>query len=202
MKSRRNPFSLGRAAREGVDRDETGRLLRCTQTLSRKAGEGFLILGLMLAVASMLVACAPETPPSVSAQSVSSQPEASRHVRNRFFHREDSAVTREEPGPHEGTGMTTAYRYFDDVTDAKVIFRKRALHRGASIGMHVLSHDEVYYVVGGRGELQVDDTTIEVGPGSATFMHEGADVGIRQVGDEDLVVIVAYPPATKPSAAK
>lgn len=161
--------------------------------LPRSIGKG----GALTATLLVLAACAPEAPTPPSAQ-----PEASRHVRNRFFYREDSAVTREEPGPHEGTGTTTAYRYFDDVTDAKVIFRKRALHPGASIGMHVLSHDEVYYVVSGRGELKVDDTTVEVGPGSATFMHEGADVGIRQVGDEDLVVIVAYPPATKSAIAK
>jgi mannose-6-phosphate isomerase-like protein (cupin superfamily) len=121
--------------------------------------------------------------------------QSSRHVRNRFWLKEDSQVQRTEPGPHEGTGSTTAYRYFDEVEDAKVIFRKRALHKGASIGMHVLSHDEVYYVVSGRGELRVDDRRAEVGPGSAAFMHEGADVGIRQLGDEDLVVIVAYPPA-------
>jgi hypothetical protein len=29
------------------------------------------------------------------------------------------------------------------------------------------------------------------------FMHEGADVGIWQDGDEELVLIVAYPPAAK-----
>jgi mannose-6-phosphate isomerase-like protein (cupin superfamily) len=122
-------------------------------------------------------------------------PDTSRHVRNRFWVKQDSQVQRTEPGPHEGTGSTTAYRYFDDVPDARVIFRKRALHPGSSIGMHVLSHDEVYYVVSGRGELRVDDKRAEVGPGSAIFMHEGADVGIRQVGGEDLVLIVAYPPA-------
>ena len=59
----------------------------------------------------------------------------------------------------------------------------------------VLSHDEVYYVVSGRGELTVDDRRTEIGPDSAVFMHEGADVGIRQIGEADLVVIVAYPPA-------
>jgi mannose-6-phosphate isomerase-like protein (cupin superfamily) len=120
---------------------------------------------------------------------------ASRHVRNSFYLREDAQVQRTEPGPHEGTGSTTAYRYFDDVTDARVIFRKRAMHPGSSIGMHVLTHDEVYYVVSGRGELRVDDRRTEVGPGAAVFMHEGADVGIRQLGREDLVLIVAYPPA-------
>ena len=58
----------------------------------------------------------------------------------------DSEVMQQEPGPHEGTGQTTAYRYFDSLQDAKVIFRKRALHPGASIGLHKLTHDEVYYV--------------------------------------------------------
>jgi mannose-6-phosphate isomerase-like protein (cupin superfamily) len=123
------------------------------------------------------------------------QAETSRHVRNRFFVREDSAVSKAEPPPHEGTGQSTAYRYFDDVTDARVIFRKRALHKGASIGMHVLKHDEVYYVVSGRGQLRVDDRQVDLGPNTAVFMHEGADVGIWQQGEEDLVVIVAYPPA-------
>ena len=121
--------------------------------------------------------------------------DGSRHVRNRFFLKADSEVMRPEPGPHEGTGQTSAYRYFDDVKDARVIFRKRALHKGASIGMHVLEHDEVYYVVSGRGELTVDDTKRSVAANQAIFMHEGADVGIRQTGNEDLVVIVSYPPA-------
>jgi mannose-6-phosphate isomerase-like protein (cupin superfamily) len=122
--------------------------------------------------------------------------EQSRHVRNRFFVSTDAQSKRVEPAPHEGSGTTTAYRYFDDVKDARVIFRKRALPKGASIGMHVLTHDEVYYIVSGRGELTVDDTKREVGPDTAIFMHEGADVGIRQMGNEDLVVIVSYPPAT------
>jgi mannose-6-phosphate isomerase-like protein (cupin superfamily) len=138
-----------------------------------------------VAVLFSLVAGCAQTPPV----------DASRHVRNRYFLRQDVEVTRPEPAPHEGSGQTTAYRYFDDVADAKVIFRKRALHKGASIGMHVLSHDEVYYVVSGSGEVRVDDRRQKVGPGTAIFMHEGADVGIWQEGDEDLVVIVAYPPA-------
>lgn len=127
---------------------------------------------------------------------VAAAAEQSRHVRNRFFLKTDAQSARVEPPPHDGTGRSTAYRYFDGVKDARVIFRKRALHKGASIGMHVLTHDEVYYVVSGRGELRVDDTKREVGPNTAVFMHEGANVGIRQLGDADLVVILSYPPAT------
>ena len=49
----------------------------------------------------------------------------------------------------------------------------------------------------GAGEVRVDDRRVDVGPGAAIFMYEGADVGIWQKGDEDLVIIVAYPPAER-----
>jgi mannose-6-phosphate isomerase-like protein (cupin superfamily) len=120
-----------------------------------------------------------------------------RHVRNRFWVRHDTEVLKLEPSPHNGTGESRAYRYFDDVPDQRLIFRKRSLPRGGSIGMHVLTHDEVYYVVSGRGEVRVDDKAVEVGENTAIFMHEGADVGIWQRGEEELVLIIAYPPATR-----
>ncbi len=137
----------------------------------------FIALGLAAACASagLLVACERATAPA-PVPALAADP--ARHVRNEFFHREDAAVTSREPAPHEGTGMTTAYRYFDDVRDARVIFRKRALHPGASIGVHVLTHDEVYYVVSGQGELTVDDSKVTIGANSATFMREGAAVGV------------------------
>lgn len=154
----------------------------------------------LVGTASMwLAACnSPEPPPSVSAAVSTGAPaavDASRHEHNRYFLRKDADVSHTEPAPHEGTGQTTAYRYFDDVKDARVIFRKRAMPRGSAIGMHVLSHDEVYYVVSGTGELAVDEVTTPMGPDQAVFMHEGANVGIRQTGDADLVIIVSYPPA-------
>ena len=61
--------------------------------------------------------------------------------------------------------------------------------------MHVLDHDEVYYVLNGRAELSVGDTRQALSPSTAAFMKSGANVGLRQQGEEDLVVIVAYPPA-------
>jgi len=114
---------------------------------------------------------------------------------SRFRIRQDSDVLHVEPAPHDGSGQTKAYRYFDDVKDAGIVFRKRALLKGSSIGMHVLGHDEVYYVLSGRAELTVDDQQRALQPSTAIYMSKGANVGIRQVGDDDLVLIVAYPAA-------
>jgi mannose-6-phosphate isomerase-like protein (cupin superfamily) len=115
------------------------------------------------------------------------------NAQSRFRIRQDNEVLHVEPAPHDGSGQTKAYRYFDDVKDAAIVFRKRALPKGAAIGMHVLGHDEVYYVLSGRAELTVDNQKHTLQPSTAVYMSNGANVGIRQAGDEDLVLIVAYP---------
>lgn len=125
-------------------------------------------------------------------------PAAAGRSDSSYYVRRDADVVVPQPGPHAGTGQTTAYRYFDDVAGASMEFRKRALHAGASIGEHVLTHDEVYYVLSGRGELTVDRERIEVGPQTAVFMRLGANVGLRQLGAEDLVIIIAYPAVRAP----
>jgi quercetin dioxygenase-like cupin family protein len=109
----------------------------------------------------------------------------------------DSQVMVRQAPPHGGAGESTAYRYFDELSDANLIFRKRALHPGASIGLHPLEHDEVYYVASGRGELEVDGSRHDVVSGTAVFLYRGARVGIRQLGDSDLVLIIAYPPVSR-----
>ena len=67
------------------------------------------------------------------------------------------------------------------------------MHPGASIGLHVIAHDEVYHVVSGQGDVTTDGVTTRMGPGDTAYLYDGGDVGIVQVGDEDLVLIVAYP---------
>lgn len=110
----------------------------------------------------------------------------------------EADVVRREPPPHHGTGMSTAYRISDVAPNRTMEFRKRVLHKGASIGIHVLSHDEVYYVLSGEGDVTSDGVTRRLGPGGAAYLYNGANVGIAQVGDEDLTIIVSYPTTPKP----
>ena len=105
----------------------------------------------------------------------------------------EADVMRQEVPPHQGVGMSTAYRMSDAAPGRNFEFRKRAMAPGASIGLHVLSHDEVYYVVSGTGVVTSDGREYPVEAGTAAYLYEGADVGIRQTGAEPLVLIVAYP---------
>lgn len=110
---------------------------------------------------------------------------------------EAETVVREAP-PHGEIGMSTAYRISDAAPQPRSMeFRRRVLDVGAAVGEHPISHDEVYYVTAGRGIVVSDGVEAEIGPGIAAYLYKGAVVGIRQIGDEPLSIIIAYPVAPK-----
>lgn len=112
----------------------------------------------------------------------------------------EEEVKREEPPPHGAIGMSTAYRISDAVPQPKAMeFRKRVLHVGAAIGIHPIDHDEVYYVLSGEGEVTSDGVAQRLQPGMAAYLYSGAQVGIKQVGEEPLALIISYPVAPKPA---
>lgn len=103
-------------------------------------------------------------------------------------------VKREEPPPHGNIGMSTAYRISDAVPAPRAMeFRKRILHRGAAIGLHPINHDEVYYVLSGKGDVTSDGVTTRLKPGMVAYLFKDAVVGIRQVGKKPLTLIISYP---------
>lgn len=102
-------------------------------------------------------------------------------------------VMRQEAAPHGDVGMSTAYRISDAVPKRTMEFRKRTLHAGSAVGMHVLTHDEVYYVLEGEGEVASGGTKRTLTAGMAAYLYTGENVGIRQLGNEPLTLIIAYP---------
>ena len=109
--------------------------------------------------------------------------------------RESDVEVREAP-PHGAIGMSTAYRISDAAPQPRRMeFRRRVLDVDAAIGEHPIDHDEVYYVTAGRGIVISDGVEAELEPGMAAYLYEGAVVGIRQVGEEALSIIISYPVA-------
>jgi len=104
----------------------------------------------------------------------------------------DSTVARLEPGPHNGGGQSTVYSFFAHAPHLGLVFRKRALHRGAAIGYHRQDEDEIYYILNGSGELTLNGVKSTIGPGTAILTRSGSSHGLRQLGDDDLVLIIAY----------
>ena len=104
----------------------------------------------------------------------------------------DADIQKAEPGTHNGGGQTVGYSFFDKTPGMRFVFRKRALKPGSGIGYHEQKEDEVYYVLSGHGVMTLDDKPVEIGPGTAVLTRPGSSHGLRQTGNEDLVIIIAY----------
>ena len=109
----------------------------------------------------------------------------------------DKEVAKNEPGTHKGGGETIGYSFFAKTPNLKLVFRKRAFKPGSAIGYHLQREDEIYYVLSGRGLMTIDGKEFEVGPGDAVLTRPGSSHGLKQVGKEDLVILINYEQAPK-----
>jgi mannose-6-phosphate isomerase-like protein (cupin superfamily) len=112
----------------------------------------------------------------------------------------DSEVAKHEPGTHNGGGQTVGYSFFSKVPNLKLVFRKRAFKPGSGVGHHVQKEDEIYYVLSGRGTMTLDGNTVDIKPGTAVLTRTGSSHSLKQVGDEDLVIMINYEQQPRPAA--
>jgi quercetin dioxygenase-like cupin family protein len=105
-------------------------------------------------------------------------------------HEKDIAV--EDAGPHNGGGKTTAFPFFNKFKGGKMAFRKRILHPGSSIGYHLQEQQEIYYILSGNGDLQMNGKTIPVTTGDAILTLPGSSHGLKPAANNDLAVLIAY----------
>jgi len=117
---------------------------------------------------------------------------AQHATRGGYVVERDAEVAKKEPGTHNGGGETIGYSFFAKTPNMPFVFRKRALKPGSGIGYHEQKEDEVYYVLSGRGVMTLDDKPVDVVPGTAVLTRPGSSHGLKQVGSEDLVIMIAY----------
>lgn len=120
---------------------------------------------------------------SITAFSQSTQPYVLEHEKD---------IAKDEAGTHNGGGNTTGYSFFSKADGLKMIFRKRVLHPGSAIGYHLQKEDEIYYIISGTGEMQMNGKTFPVKAGDAILTRPGSSHGLKQTGNEDLVIIINY----------
>jgi mannose-6-phosphate isomerase-like protein (cupin superfamily) len=112
--------------------------------------------------------------------------------KNGYVIERDDQIAQKQNGPHDGGGTTTGYSFFSSVGAMDYVFRKRALHPGSGIGYHEQKKDEIYYVLSGKGELTMNGKKSIVGPGTAILTRSGSAHGLKQLGEEDLVIFIIY----------
>jgi mannose-6-phosphate isomerase-like protein (cupin superfamily) len=112
----------------------------------------------------------------------------------------DADIAKNEPGTHNGGGQTVGYSFFSKVPGLKLVFRKRAFKPGSGVGHHVQKEDEIYYVLSGKGTMVLDGKTVDITPGTAVLTRTGSSHSLKQVGDEDLVIMINYEQQPRPAA--
>jgi mannose-6-phosphate isomerase-like protein (cupin superfamily) len=122
---------------------------------------------------------------------------APRLVPGGYIIEHDADIAKDEPGTHHGGGMTVGYSFFAKVPNLKLVFRKRVFHPGSGVGLHEQKEDEIYYVLSGRGQMTLDGQAYDVTPGTAVLTRTGSSHSLKQVGDEDLVVLINYETAPR-----
>jgi len=110
----------------------------------------------------------------------------------------DADIAKNEPGTHNGGGQTIGYSFFSKVPNLKLVFRKRAFKPGSGVGLHEQKEDEIYYVLSGRGQMTLDGKTVDVTPGTAVLTRTGSSHSLKQVGSEDLVILINYEVEPRP----
>lgn len=101
-------------------------------------------------------------------------------------------IAKQEPGSHNGGGLTTAYSFFSKLTDLQLVFRKRVLRPGSSIGYHLQEKDEIYYILEGEGEMSMNGKTFPVKAGDAVLTRPGNSHGLKPTGKDSLTILINY----------
>lgn len=104
----------------------------------------------------------------------------------------EKEIAVQEKGPHDGGGQTTAYPFFTKAADFNIVFRKRTLYPGSSIGYHLQEKDEIYYIVSGRGEMTINGKSFTVNAGDAVLTRPGNSHGLKPLNNSELSVIINY----------
>ena len=64
---------------------------------------------------------------------------------------------------------------------------------GGQLLRHHHDPEETYYILSGRGEMEIDGRTQAVGPGCAVYIPPDARHAIRCTGTEPLVFVFSFP---------
>lgn len=104
----------------------------------------------------------------------------------------ENDIAAKQAGTHNGGGETIGYNFFAKADDLNLVFRKRVFKPGSAIGYHLQKEDEIYYIVSGTGEMQMNGKTFKVKAGDAVLTRPGSSHGLKQTGKDDLTIIINY----------
>ena len=94
---------------------------------------------------------------------------------------------------HNGKGAISFREIFDknDFKSSLQFLHETSIMPNSTIGYHKHSgNEEIYYIVEGKGLMEVDGEEKVVGHGDAVITHSGSSHGLKNIGDKELKILV------------
>jgi quercetin dioxygenase-like cupin family protein len=104
----------------------------------------------------------------------------------RVDHREVAVV----PSP---SGLPTQHLVSEKIGSEALFVAQQWLRPGDRVLFHTHPVDEVLILLAGSGEARLDDDTVSVGAGVTLFIPAEIPHGFRNIGTEQLHVVVFFP---------
>lgn len=98
----------------------------------------------------------------------------------------------------DGCRLRQLFNPLQDDLALSYSFAIARLGPGESAALHRLKSSEVYYILTGRGEIEIDGETAEVLPAQAVYVPAGAGQRIKNTGQDELGFICLVDPAWRP----
>lgn len=94
---------------------------------------------------------------------------------------------------HNGKGAILFREVFKkyDFKSSVQFLHETSVRPNSTIGYHKHSgNEEIYYIIEGKGLMEVDGEEKTVEPGDAVITYSGSSHGLKNIGDNDLKILV------------
>ena len=95
-----------------------------------------------------------------------------------------------------GNGIVKAHKFFSECSKSKCHFHLWELSPGHSEGVHVhdkeSDYEEIYYVIEGKGMMNIEDEVVIIEKGDAILVPPGVKHGILNNGKKPLRFILLF----------
>lgn len=97
----------------------------------------------------------------------------------------------------DDTRLRELFNPLTDPLDLRYSLAHARVQPGVTTRLHRLKHSEVYYIMSGEGEMEIEGERERVSPGCAVYIPPGARQRITNTGTDELVFLCIVDPAWK-----
>ena len=110
-----------------------------------------------------------------------------------------SSVPMRQEVAHDGDGVISTARV-ESSADGLEFVDLTSIPPGATVGIHrhSMDNEEIYVIVSGEGAMTVEEETFRVVPGDVIVNNPGGQHGLKNVGAQELRMVVVQRRLTKP----